>query len=122
MTKEGSNFEVTLNDHEDRIVKLEKSDIEKELRIKRIEDNYIRLENTIMTENRETRDILREGMRNQWELIKSRDEKKELESVRNHDFRKTKFEKRTELIVKILTIGGVGYLLIQSLIETLVTK
>lgn len=122
MTNTDNKVNNILENHEDRIVQLEKNDLEKELRIKRIEDNYIRLENTIMTENRETRDILREGMRNQWELIKSRDEKKELESVRDYDFKKTKFEKRTELLVKILTIGGVGYLLIQSLIETILTK
>lgn len=103
-----------LKDHEYRIVKLEKSDIEKEIRLQKIEDNYVRLENTILTENRETREILREGMKNQWELIKSRDEKKEAESARDYDLKKSKVERYSDVLVKLLTVGGIGYLLLQS--------
>lgn len=103
-----------LDNHELRIEKLEEKDLEKEIRLRKVEDSYLRLENTIMSENRETRDILRESMTKQWELIKSRDEVKDAQKARDHEYRKTKLERKTELTIKLLTVGGLGYLLIQS--------
>lgn len=110
-----NDIEMVLDDHENRLVKLEKSDLEKELRIQKIEDNYLRLENTIMAENRETRDILREGMNKQWELIKSRDDKFAAEAERQHILKKTRIERNSEILLRLLTAGGIIYLLMESL-------
>lgn len=110
-----NDIEMVLDDHENRLVKLEKSDLEKELRIQKIEDNYLRLENTIMAESRETRDILREGMNKQWELIKSRDDKFAAEAERQHILKKTRIERNSEILLRLLTAGGIIYLLMESL-------
>lgn len=112
-----SDINKILGNHEDRIVKLEKNDIEKEIRLQKVEDSYLRLENTIMTENRETREILRESMQKQWDLIKTRDDKKDAENARDYEFRKSRLERQTELLIKIMTIGGVGYLILQSALD-----
>lgn len=114
-----SDVQEVLVDHEGRIEKLEKSDIEKEMRLQRVENSYIRLENTIMTENRETREILRDSLKNQMDLIRARDDYKEKQSERDFQYNKTKLERRTEFWMKLLTVGGLVYLLIQNLIELL---
>ncbi|MGE7623914.1 hypothetical protein ACQKMD_12905 [Viridibacillus sp. NPDC096237] len=60
-----------LDNHEGRIKKLEESDHDKEKRLRDVEKSCIKLENTILHENRDTRQLFQNTMQNQWELIKS---------------------------------------------------
>lgn len=105
-------------DHGRRITDLEEHDKEQDRRIRTLEQNYTKLESTIVQENRETRMIFQSTMDKQWDLIKTRDIAKENASQRDYELQKTKFERRTELLVKLLGAGGLIYLMVQSVIET----
>lgn len=113
------DHERLLENHEERIVTLEKSDTEKELRIQTIEKNYMKLENTILQENRDTRSFFQSTMDKQWELIKSRDSAVESEKIRTYDLRKTKMERNADLLLKYGGAGSVLYLFLQSLFNIL---
>lgn len=108
-----------LGNHEERIVALEESDLKQELRLKQIEQNYVKLENIILQENRETRSFLQSTMDKQWDLIKSRDTALESEKVRTYDLRKTKMERNADLLLKYGGAGSVLYLFLQSLFNIL---
>jgi hypothetical protein len=51
----GSSMFKTVLDHDERIVALEETDKRQDERLKKLEDNTIKLENTVMRENQETR-------------------------------------------------------------------
>ncbi|MGE7918478.1 hypothetical protein ACQKM9_05930 [Viridibacillus sp. NPDC093762] len=44
-----------LDNHEGRIEQLEVNDLDKEKRLRAVEQSYLKLENTILQENRDTR-------------------------------------------------------------------
>lgn len=109
--------EEVISEHDKRITTLERNDKDQDRRIHDLEKNYTKLESTIIQENRETRMIFQSTMNKQWDLIKTRDIAKENESQREHDFRKSKLEKNTDIILKIIGVllgtGGLLYLLTQ---------
>ncbi|MEX3625818.1 hypothetical protein [Viridibacillus arvi] len=106
-----------LENHEGRIKQLEENDQEKEKRLRAVEQSYLKLENTILQENRDTRQLFQNTMQNQWDLIKSRDASTENEKTRNYELTKSKLERRTELTMKLLGTGGLLYLCIQSVLD-----
>ena len=104
-----------LNNHGDRLTKLEKWDEDKHRRLKVVEDNYTKLESTIISENKEMRLFFQSNMDKQWDLIKVRDEQKHDQQKMKHEFDKTKFERWSEILLKLAGTGGILYLIIQSL-------
>ncbi|KZR58987.1 hypothetical protein [Pseudobacillus badius] len=108
---------IMLENHEQRIKVLELSDIDKERRINNIEKNYAHLETTILQENRDTRQFFQSTMDKQWDLIKSMGALNDKERDRQHEIKKTKLERHTELFLKVGGAGGILYLIIQAVID-----
>ncbi|MGE7622799.1 hypothetical protein ACQKMD_06985 [Viridibacillus sp. NPDC096237] len=106
-----------LDNHEGRIKQLEENDLDKEKRLRAVEQSYLKLENTILQENRDTRLLFQNTIQNQWDLIKSRDAAIENDKSRNFELARSNLERRTELAMKLLGTGGLLYLCIQSIIE-----
>lgn len=109
-----------INDHEERIIVLEKTDIELIKQVKEIQQNYVNLENTILKGNQTTQDVFRDTIDKQWQLITERDKAKEAGASREHElavttqeFKKSNMEKRWEWMGKITVAGGVLYLVIE---------
>ena len=90
-------------------------------RLRNIEKSYTHLETTILQENRDTRQFFQSTMDKQWDLIKSMGALNEKEKERQHEIKKTKLERHTELFLKLGGAGGILYLIIQSLF-TLLSK
>ena len=110
--------EEIISEHDKRLSTLEENDREQDRRIRELEKSFTKLESTIIQENRETRMIFQSTMNKQWDLIKTRDIAKENENQREHEFRKSKFEKNTDLAIKLLGAGGLVYLFVQSVLST----
>lgn len=88
----------------------------------------MKLENTILRENQETRNLFKELTDRQWSLIEGREKAEEAKEIREYElnaserkdaieFKKQKFNTAMELFIKLLTAGGLIYLLIESLIK-----
>jgi len=107
----------SLKQHDDRLITLEISDKSKTERLQAVEANYTNLENTILKENRDTRAFFQETMNKQWDLISGKNEYDDAESQRNHDLDKTKIERYSEIVLKIVGAGGVLILVTQALIQ-----
>ncbi len=121
-------LERRLTDHEKRLQYLEKQDIKKDEKLENIEQNFIKLENTILKENQETRNLFKEITSRQWTLIEGREKAEEAKEIREYElnanekkdeleFRKQKFSSFLDLAIKLLTAGGLIYLLIESLLK-----
>lgn len=108
-----------LDNHEGRIRTLEESDIDKERRLKEMEHGFTKLENTIMTENRDTRKLLQDTLQNQWDIIKSRDKAEENDKKRKHEIEKTKMQNISETIMKFAGTGSVFYLILILVLKML---
>lgn len=116
----------TVKDHEERISNLEEADRKHEERLKVVESNYTKLENTILKSSQSQQDFFRDTMSKQWELIKARDETKETELQRAHEInlttqalKKTNSEKAWEFGGKLIMGGGILYLLIEKIISSI---
>lgn len=103
-----------LNQHSERITQLEKYDEDIHRRMKKSEENYERLENTIVTENKEMRLFFQSNMDKQWDLIKSRDEQKHDSTRMKYELDKTKTERYADITFKLLGTGGIVYLILQN--------
>ncbi|MEQ6856056.1 hypothetical protein AAHH17_16370 [Lysinibacillus capsici] len=108
---------IRLEEHEHRIRILEESDADKERRLRNIESSFTHLETTILQENRDTRQFFQSTMDKQWDLIKSMGALNDKERDRQHEIRKTKLERHTELFLKVGGAGGILYLIIQAIID-----
>jgi len=120
-----------LNQHSDRIQQLELYDKEKherlrfvenkdeeyEKRLIDVEQNYVKLENTILTENKETRNFFQSNMDKLWDLTKSRDEQNHDTRRMRHEITKTKVERLSDVFFKLAGTGGILYLIVQALIK-----
>jgi len=120
--------ELRLADHEKRLQHLEKQDIKKDKRLENIEQSFTKLENTILKENQETRNLFKEITNRQWQLIEGRDKAEEAKEIREYElnaserkdaieFKKQRFNATVEVFIKLLTAGGLIYLLIESLFK-----
>lgn len=117
-----------LADHEKRLQHLEKQDIKQDKRIENIEQSFTKLENTILKENQETRNLFKELTDRQWSLIEGREKAEEAKEIREYElnaaekkdeleFKKQKFTANMDLIIRLLTAGGLIYLLIESILK-----
>lgn len=123
--------EKRLNTHDDRIAQLEKWDQDKhrrlqsmerndedyEKRLINVEQNYVKLENTILTENKETRTFFQSNMDKLWELTKTRDELNHDSRRMRYEITKTKVERWSDVFFKLAGTGGILYLIVQALIK-----
>ena len=85
--------------------------------------NYMKLENTIFRENKETRDMMRGTMEKQFSLIEQLTGYKESAAVRDSDLQKVKTEKWSDIIVKliglatiVLSSGGILFAIVNAII------
>ncbi|MEQ6855581.1 hypothetical protein AAHH17_13960 [Lysinibacillus capsici] len=117
-----------LVDHEKRLQHLEKQDIKQDKRIENIEQSFTKLENTILKENKETRNLFKELTDRQWSLIEGREKAEEAKEIREHElnaaekkdeleYKKQKFTANMDLLIRLLTAGGLIYLLIESILK-----
>lgn len=126
--EQAPTVEYRLADHEKRLQHLEKQDIKKDKRLENMEQSFTKLENTILKENQETRNLFKELTDRQWSLIEGREKAEEAKEIREYElnaserkdaieFKKQKFNAAIELFIKLLTAGGLIYLLIESLLK-----
>lgn len=106
-TEEWSMFD-TVKDHGERIGVLEQ-------RLEKVENNYINLENTIWKTSQSTQDVFRDTIKNQFELIKLQSGAKNEENAREHELKKTKIEKYSEIVLKVAGAGSVLAIALQLL-------
>lgn len=111
---------------DDRVIILEVSDRERdeidrirEERIKRLEDNATKLENTVMSENRDTRATVVEQNRQLFTLIESVMGFKTTEHSQNHEYRVVKWDRTTNVLLKVAGAGGILYLIAQSIMSNM---
>src|SRR5690606_2697684 len=114
-------LEKGVEENRKNIIDLKKSDEDteqilskQEQRIIKIESNYINLENTIMKENRDTREAMQAQTDRQWGFIEQMTGIKESESQRNHDLKVHKFNGLTKIFLNLAGAGGIIYLLLQD--------
>lgn len=101
----------------ERLKHVEEQDEKYEERLKEVEHNYNRLENTIVSENREMRSFFLTNMDKQWDLIKSRDEQRHDSRKMRHELDKTKVERWTDIFFKLAGTSGILYFIIQAFIN-----
>lgn len=124
-----------LDNHEERIVALEKVDAEHEERarkheerITKLEEQSIKLENTIHTTSTETRNVMREQTEKQteqlYDLLKTAMGIQNTKSTQNHEFKMLKWNTLSTVFLKIsggllglLSSGGVLYYIIQYFLK-----
>lgn len=92
MPEEGNSsmFE-TVQNHEDRISDLERVDREHEEHLKRLEDQSMKLENTILTENRDTRTTIKEQTEKLFVIVKSALGIQSTLTTQTHEFKMLKW-------------------------------
>lgn len=116
----------TLDDHGNRITKLEEADKEKADSIALltrefadISTNFTRMENTILKSAQTTQEVMSTQNTQQWELIKALNAGNQEERVRKHELTKTKLEKFWEYAGKITALllgsGSILYILLEQL-------
>lgn len=112
-----SMFE-TVKNHEDRITSLEEADVKHEERLRIVETNYTNLENTILKSHQSQQDFFRDTLKNQFELLKARDESKDNDRKRAHEIaltnqeiKKSNLERAWEFAGKSTIAGGFLYLI-----------
>ena len=113
-------FEKVRN-HEERILVLEEADVKHEERLRIVETNYTNLENTILKSHQSQQDFFRDTLKNQFELLKARDESKDNDRKRAHEIaltdqeiKKTNLERAWEFAGKSTIAGGFLYLILDK--------
>lgn len=102
------------------------SDVKHDERLKRVEENAIRLEMTVMRESQETRSTMREQGDRMLGLVENSMEFKSTKMKQVHDLKMAKLTTWSNVILKIgggllglLSSGGILFYLIQALIKNL---
>lgn len=109
-----------INNHEERIGALEKVDQKHEERLKELEEQSIKLENTILKTSTETREVMREQTEKQteklFELLKTAMGIQSTKSTQNHEFKMLKWNtiatigmKVSGALLGLLSSGGLLY-------------
>ncbi|WP_427137209.1 hypothetical protein [Psychrobacillus psychrodurans] len=109
-----------INNHEERIGALEKVDQKHEERLKELEEQSIKLENTILKTSTETREVMREQTEKQteklFELLKTAMGIQSTRSTQNHEFKMLKWNTIATIVMKVsgallglLSSGGLLY-------------
>lgn len=127
---EGEHLKTTILDHEKRITDLEKTDIVhkhmielQEERLKNVEAGYTKVENTIIKESQRQADRYEKSMERLWGRIErmetsqqtAADNEQELK-VQTLAFRKSRWERTSEIFLKLAGAGGLLYLIIESIL------
>lgn len=108
------------DDHDTRISILEERDQQHEERLKQLEDQSIKLENTVMSESRETRLTMKEQTDKLFNIVDSSINYKTDAEKQEHEFRMLKIKTWSDVFLKIsggivalLSAGGGAYYVIQ---------
>lgn len=109
-----------LVDHNERISNLEENDKQYQERLKQLEDQSIKLENTIMSESRETRTTMKEQTDKLFTIVDQSINYKSDTEKQEHEYRMLKIEtwstvflKLSGGVVALLSAGGGAYYLLQ---------
>lgn len=101
---------------EERITLLEDADQKHDERLKKLEDSTIRLENTVMAENRETRKTFTQQTEKLFTIVESAMGYQSNRSTQTHEFRMMKWNTLSAIFLKIsgslfalLGSGGILY-------------
>lgn len=110
----------TVMDHSDRITNLEEADKKHDERIKRLEDQSVKLENTILTENRDTRTTMKEQTEKLFTIVESALGIQSTRSTQSHEYKMLKWNTLSTVFLKLsggflalLSSGGAIYYIIQ---------
>ncbi|MCM3316706.1 hypothetical protein M3603_08445 [Rummeliibacillus stabekisii] len=110
----------TVQNHEERIVNLERADHEHEERLKRLEDSHIKLENTMMVESRETRTVMKEQTDKVFELVENTMGFQSTKNTQNHELKMLKWNTLATVFLKVcggivalFTTGGAFYYVLE---------
>lgn len=114
----------TIENHEERIIALEKVDEKHEERIAKLEEQSMKLENTIHTTSTETRTVMREQTEKQteklYDLLKTAMGIQDTRSTENHELKILKWNTLSTVFLKVsgglfalLSSGGAIYYIIQ---------
>lgn len=101
--------DTVLKSHDERIARVE-------TRVDKLELQWMSLENTIMKENRETRDSFTEQNKKLLGLLETSMGYSTGEMQRTHEYRVKKLESNTSIILKVAGAGGIIYLIAQAVI------
>ena len=112
-----------LKRHTERLNHVDETQQEHSEKIETINANYMKLENVIYRENKETRDMMRGTMEKQFSLIEQLTGYKESAAVRDSDLQKVKTEKWSDIVVKliglatiVLSSGGILFAIVNAII------
>lgn len=117
-----SMFE-TVQNHENRIIILENRDKAHEERLKRLEDQSVKLENTILTENRDTRSTMKEQTEKLFKIVESAMGYQNNKTSQDHELKMLKLNTWSTVFLKFAgaigalgSAGGLIYLVVQHLL------
>lgn len=106
--------------HAIKIAALEKSDLHHDERLRNLEENAMKLENTVMRENQETRSTMREQTAKLFTIVENAMGYQSARTAQTHELRMAKlntlstvFLKVSGGIVGLLSSGGAIYYVIQ---------
>ncbi|MGF9978889.1 hypothetical protein, partial [Viridibacillus arvi] len=125
LMKDGSAsmFE-TVKDHENRIVNLEKIEKEAAQRIKMVEEQAVKLENTILNENRDTRSTMKEQTEKLFALVENAMDFQSTRTNQSHELKMLKWNTFSTVFLKLsggllglLSSGGAIYYMIQHYLK-----
>ena len=125
----GSMFD-TVKQHGEDIELLKQADIKHDERLKLLEDRSIKLENTVMSENRDTRqtfvqysDKISNQNEDLLEIVKSAMGMKATSDVQQHELRMAKWNTMSTVFLKVsgglvaaLGSGGIIYYVVQNIV------
>lgn len=120
-----------VKEHDERIQVLEEADLKHDERLKRLEDNAIKLENTVMSENRDTRQTMERSVNklsdqndDLFEIVKSAMGMKTTNDAQKHEFRMARWNTISTISLKLsgallaaLGSGGILYIAFQKFVE-----
>lgn len=117
-----------LEEHRERIMTLEditlslkEAERQHDERLRKLEDNAVKLENTIMAENRETRNTMKEQTEKLFGIVDKAMGYQNDVAVHKHEQRMAKINTWANVFLKIMTgltaVGGIGYLIVQHLLN-----
>lgn len=110
-----SMFE-TVKNHEERIINLEEADKKHEERLQELEKNSIKLENTIMQENRDTRTTMKEQTEKLFLLVENAMGYQSSKTAQDHELKVLKLKTYTDVFLKFTAAGGLLYVVITEFI------
>jgi len=116
----GSSMFKTVLDHDERIVALEETDKLHDQRLKKLDDNAMKLENTVMRENQETRSTMREQTAKLFTIVENAMGYQSARTAQTHELRMAKLNTLSTVFLKVsggvvglLSSGGAIYYVIQ---------